>query len=285
MEKPPCFSTSVQNEIYRTLHDTIKEHMIGCESGRKHIEMLGVGKSLKYEDFYPGIPSRANAIPSPLTQFGHLPLSVVEKALPIVDKIFPGDSVVKPVPVNTTDSSLLRDYNFDSLSSTFKYILEQMMVTPKNFTNDELLRAKYYLQELVPNPENVLDRNASSLPRFILYDYYRARYLEESGKRDSEIEAKRLKLTKQLFKEWGHKELPPLISNAEAAYLKWQVFGYKMEIENQLQHFDMGNPEDRLMRSRALFRAAERFSEVDPHFKVHPMTFNPEKWHNLLKSE
>lgn len=280
--KQLCFSTSVQNDIYRSLHDTIKEHLAQCGSGTKQIEVLGIGKPLKFENFDPGITAQHK--PLSFSQFGRLPLSIVERALPIVDKIFPADSLIKPVAVNTTGHSLLRDHNFDSLSSTFKYVLEQLMVTPKNFTSDELLRAKYYLQELVPNPEHVLDRNASSLPRFILYDYYRAQYLDESGKRDNEIETKRLKLTQQQFKEWSHKELPPLISNAEAIYMKWQIFGYKTEVENQLQHFDIGNQEDRLMTSRALFRSAARFSEKDPHFKVYPMTFSPEKWHNVIKT-
>ena len=279
-----CFSTAVQNDIYRSLHDTIKKHVIQCESGSKHVEVLGMGKMLKFDDFNPGVTTT----PQPgslFSQFGRLPLSVVERALPLVDKIFPAESLIKPVAINTTGHSLLRDYNFDSLSSTFKYVLEQMMVTPKNFTNDEMLRAKYYLQELVPNPESVVDASASSLPRLILYDYYRAHYLEESGKRDTEIESKRLKLSQQQFKEWGHKELPPLVSNAEAAYMKWQIFGYKTEVENQLQYFDIGNQEDRLMRSRALFRSAARFSEDDPHFKVYPMSFIPENWHNVLKSK
>ena len=184
-----------------------------------------------------------------------------------------------------TQDSLLRDFNFDSLSSTYKYVLEQMMVMPKNFTSDELLRAKYYLQELVPNPEHVVDSTASSLPCFILYDYFRALYLEESGKRDTEIELKRFKSTEEEFKEWSHKELQPLVSNAEAAYMKWQVFGYKTEVENQLQYFDMGNQEDRLMRSTALFRSAARFSEKDLLFKVYPITFIPDNWHKVLDSK
>ena len=279
-----CYSTAVQNDIYRSLHDTIKEHMIKCESGSKHVEVLGMGKPLKFDDFDLDITNLPKTgLKS--SRFGYLPLSIIEKSLPIVDKIFPAESLIEPVAINTTGHPLLRDYNFDSLSSTFKYVLEQMMVTPKNFTSDEMLRAKYYLQELVPNPESVVDANASSLPRLILYDYYRAHYLEESGKRDTEIESKRLKLSQQQFKEWGHKELPPLVSNAEAAYMKWQIFGYKTEVENQLQYFDIGNQEDRLMRSRALFRSAARFSEDDPHFKVYPMSFIPENWHNVLKSK
>ena len=279
-----CYSTAVQNDIYRSLHDTINEHMVKCKSGNKHVEVLGMGRPLKFGDFDPGVTTNPRS-GLKISHFGQIPLSIIDKSLPIVDKIFPAESLIKPVAANTTGKALPRDYNFDSLSATFRYVLEQMMVTPKNFTSDELLRAKYYLQELIPNPESVVDAGASSLPRFILYDYYRVHYLEESGKRDSEIDLKRMKLSQQLFKEWSHKELPPLVSNAEAAYMKWQIFGYKTEVENQLQYLEMGNPEDRLMRSRALFRSAARFSENDPHLKVYPVTFVPENWHNILNSK
>ena len=34
----------------------------------------------------------------------------------------------------------------------YDYILMHMMLLPQNFMEEELLRAKFYLQELVPNP-------------------------------------------------------------------------------------------------------------------------------------
>ena len=153
-----------------------------------------MGRPLKFGDFDPGVTTNPRS-GLKISHFGQIPLSIIDKSLPIVDEIFPAESLIKPVAANTTGKALPRDYNFDSLSATFRYVLEQMMVTPKNFTSDELLRAKYYLQELIPNPESVVDADASSLPRFILYDYYRVHYLKESGKRDSEIDLKRMKLS------------------------------------------------------------------------------------------
>ena len=268
-----CYQRSVLSNIYGSLHDAIKENVIGCDDGGKHVELLSSGKPLMYDKFNPGKRKQ----PLTLSQFGTLPMSVVENALPFVDKIFPtGTSVQKKVE---------DDYNFESLSSTFSYILRHMMVRPKNFTNDEVLKAKYYLQELVPNSERVLMKDTHNLPRLLLYDYYRTLYLEESGKRDSQIDKNRLKLSQQMFEEWGQKELPPLMSNVDAAYMKWQVLGYKTEVENQLQYFDVDRQEDKLMSTRALFLSAGRPSERDPHVTIYPFTFIPHDWYQTLKSK
>ena len=158
------------------------------------------------------------------------------------------------------------------------------MVKPRNFTSDSVLKAKYYLQELVPNSEQVLIKDARSLPRLLLYDYYRSRYLEVSGHRDSQIDKNRIKLTQTMFETWGQKELPSLMSDVDAAYMKWQVLGYKTEVENQLQYFDVDRQEDKLMKTKALFRSAASSSERDPHVTVYPFTFIPDDWYQILKS-
>lgn len=270
-----CYPRSVLTGIYRSLHNAIKDHVIGCNSGDKHVELLSLGKPLKYDDFYPG----KRKLPLTINQLGTLPMSVVENALPFVDRMFPtGDTTFQ------MRTKLQSDQNSDSISSSFSYILRHMMVRPKNFTSDDVLKAKYYLQELVPNSEQVLIKNASSLPRLLLYDYYRSQYLEVSAKRDSQIEKNRLKLTQSLFEAWGQKELPSLMSNIDAAYMKWQVLGYKTEVENQLQYFDVDRQEDKLMKTKALFRSAAKSSERDPHVTIYPFTFTPGDWYQSLRS-
>ena len=272
-----CHPRAVLADIYRDLHDAIKNQAIGCDSGGKHVELLGLGKPLKYDDFYPG----KRKLPLTINQLGTLPISVVENALPLVDRIFPTGKTTD----SQKDEKVREDYNLDSLSSTFSYILRHMMVKPKNFTSEDVLKAKYYLQELVPNSEQVLIKNASSLPRLLLYDYYRSRYLEASGQRDSQIDKNRVKLTQSMFEMWGQKELPTLMSDVDAAYMKWQVLGYKTEVENQLQYFDVDRQEDKLMKTRALFRSAEKSSERDPHVTIYPFTFIPDDWYRVLKSK
>ena len=271
-----CYPRAILADIYRNLHGVIKDHVIGCDSGGKHVELLSLGKPLKYDDFYPG----KRKPPLMINQLGTLPVSVVENAIPLVDRIFPTDTTID----SQNDIKAQGVYNFDSLSSAFSYILRHMMVKPKNFTSEDVLKAKYYLQELVPNSEQVLNTNAPSLPRLLLYDYYRSHYLEVSGQRDSQIDKNRLKLTQSMFETWGQKELPSLMSDVDAAYMKWQVLGYKTEVENQLQYFDVDRQEDKLMKTRALFRSAEKSSERDPHVTIYPFTFIPDDWYQVLKS-
>ena len=275
--RDPCYPRAVLTNIYRSLYDAISDHVIGCDSGGKHVELLSLGKPLKYDDFNPG----KRKLPLTVDQYGALPISVVENALPFVDKVFP---IVTKATTKPASTKAQKDYNFESLSSTFNYILRHMMVKPKNFSSQEVLKAKYYLQELVPNSEKVLIEDAKSLPRLLLYDYYRSHYLEETSKRDTQIDKNRLKLTQAMFEQWGQKELPPLMSNVDAAYMKWQVLGYKTEVEDQLQYFDVDKQEDKLMSTRALFLSAARTSERDPHVTVYPFTFVTDKWYKTLKS-
>ena len=89
--------------------------MIGRDFGGKHVELVGLGKPLKYNDFYPG----KRKLPITINQLGTLPISVMENALLLVDKIFPIGVITESQKV----AKVRNDYNFDSLSSTFSYIL------------------------------------------------------------------------------------------------------------------------------------------------------------------
>ena len=82
----------------------------------------------------------------------------------------------------------------------------------------------------------------------------------------------------------AREKLPPLMSDAEAAYMKWQVFGYKTEVENQLQYFDVDSQEDKLMSTRALFRSMATPSERDHHITVYPFTLIPTDWYHTLRT-
>ena len=268
-----CRQKVVLKDIYTNLHDAITEHFIPSPE-TQHVDLLVSGIPLDFNDFNPGKKSR-------FAPPGTLPLTVVENALPLVDKIFPTGATVHPVPTNNSQS--IKDYHFDSLSSTLDFILTHMMVLPRNFSSEETLRAKYYLQELVPNPERVI-QNETELPRYMLYDYYRSLYLKEKEEKDTQMDSHRKTLTQQGYENWGLKTLPTLESNSEAAFQKWMIFGYKTEVEKELQYFDIDTHEDKLMSTRALFKSMAVYSERDPHVRVYPFTFVPENWYEVLKS-
>lgn len=240
----------------------------------QHVDLLPIGEMLDYEDFNPGKKTKYDTP-------GTLPLNVIENALPLVDNIFPTGDTVRPAPVNHSQSD--KDYHFDSLSSTFEFVLTHMMVKPRNFSSEEKLRAKYYLQELVPNSELVI-QNTTELPRYLLYDYYRNLYLKEKETKEIQLDIHKRTLTQQDFENWGVQKLPTLESESDAAFQKWMIFGYKSEVEQELQYFDIDSHEDTLVSTRALFKSMAIYSERDPHVQVYPFRFEPDTWYLLLRS-
>ena len=268
-----CRQKTIKKGIYTSLHDAFTKYSIEYPE-TQHVDLLPLGLPLDYDDFNPGKTSRF-ATP------GTLPIKVVENALPLVNKIFPTGATVKPITTNILSD---KDYHFDSLSTTFDYILNHMMVLPRNFSSDEKLRAKYYLQELVPNPELVI-QNKTELPRYMLYDYYRSLYLREKENKETQMDSHRDSMTQEDYEHWGVKELPTLESDADAAFQKWLIFGYKAEVEQELQYFDIDTHEDKLMSTRALFKSMAVYSERDPHKQIYPFRFEPEKWYQVLNSK
>ena len=158
-----------------------------------------------------------------------------------------------------------------------------MMLFPQNFSDEEVLRAKYYLQELVPNQERVI-RNETQLPRFMLYDYYRSNYLHQKALKDTAIDTNRTYLPQQSFEVWGQRKLSGFESDTEAAYQKWQTFGYKSEVEKQLQYFEVDTHEDKLMATRALFKSTGQPSGRDAHITNYPFSLEPADWYHYLKT-
>jgi hypothetical protein len=273
-----CRRKHLQKELYRSLYRVLRDNAICTrEQTISNLELLDRGVPLSYADFNPGKPSQLAAA---FSQPGALPISVVENGLSLVDEVYPTGSYRFRLLTNT--SARAKDYQFDSFSSMYDYILTHMMLLPRNFSNEEVIRAKYYLQELVPNPERVL-RNESQLPRFMLYDYYRSNYLKEKGEKDDAIDSNRIHLTQLNFELWGQKKLSRYESNTEAAYVKWQTFGYKSEVEKQLQYFDVDTHEDKLMGVRALLKSMGRPSERETHKTIYPFTLEPKNWFKELQ--
>ena len=270
-----CRENAVLKELYRSLYSAINYHAV-CDSDRPstNVEILSLGQPLSSTDYNPGRPSK-------FAEPGSLPLSVLEKALPLVDKIYPAGTM--KYTMLTNQSTNIESYRFESLASMYDYILMHMMLLPRNFTDEETLRAKFYLQELVPNPERVV-RNETRLPRFLIYDYYRSAYLKKKALKSDAIDKTRSHLSQRSFEQWGQKKLASLESDAEAAYNKWQAFGYKSDVEKQLQYFDDDIQEDKLMNARASFKAAGQTSERDAHVVIHPFTLEPADWFRHLEN-
>ena len=265
-----CLQKTQQRDMYISLHDAITRHCIEYPE-KQHVDLLPLGLRLDYDDFNPGKASR-------FVKTQMLPVKVIEKALPLVDKIFPTGATVQPKPS-------ANHYRFNSLSSTFEFILAHMMALPSSLDNlEQLQKQKDYLQEPVPNPELVV-QNETDLPRYMLYDHYRCLYLKEKEEKETQVASHMESLTQEDYEKWGIKVLPTLESNVDAAFQKWMIFGYKTEVEQTLLSFDIDTHEDRLMSTRALFKSMAVFSERHPHVKVYPFRFEPKNWYQVLNTK
>ena len=74
------------------------------------------------------------------------------------------------------------------------------------------------------------------------------------------MDSHRESLTQPGYENWWVKILPTLESNSEAAFQKWMIFGYKTDVEKDLQYFDIDTHEDKLMSTRALFKSMSVYS-------------------------
>ena len=262
-----CLQKTLQRDLYISLHDTVTRHCIKHPE-KMHVDLLPIGLRLDYDDFNPGkIPRFATT--------RTLPVKVIENALPLVDKIYPIGVTVEPKP----DANY---YRFNCLSSTFEFILAHMMVLPSSL--DELEEQLNFLQAAAPNPELVV-QNADELPRYMLYDYYKSLYLKEREEKELQMARQRDSLTQEDYEKWGINILPTLESKVDAAFQKWMIFGYKMEVETKLLSFDIDTHEDRLISTRALFKSMAVFSERDPHEKIYPFRFEPKNWYQVLNTK
>ena len=271
-----CQQRIVQKNLYIQLHDAIVQHLCGrFAEGMEHVALLGRGIPLEYEKFNP----KRHYTRFEESLWEKLPQFVIENGLPLVDRVFPLGMNANFGKANSSNS--MKDYHFESLSSTFDYVLTHTITQPRNISDQDILRAKYYLQELVPNPERVF-LNKTALPRFLLYDFYRMQYLKEKEIKNQAAADNRAALTQQAFENWGQEHLPTLESNADTAFNKWQIFGYKTEVEKQLQYLDVDRHEDKLVTTRALFKSMGRRSSID-HKTIYPFSFEPVLWYQTLK--
>ena len=268
-----CRRRAVVREVYRKLYRVITDNAI-CDRDKSetNVELLNIGTPLSFAKFNPKRVSR-------LSESEELPISVMENGLPLVDKVYPIVSAQFKAANNGSENVV--EHHFDSISSVYDSILTHMMLLPQNFSDEEVLRAKYYLQELVPNQERVI-RNESRLPRFMLYDYYRSDYIRQKALKEDTIDSSHNYLPQQSFEAWGQRKLSGLESDTEAAYQKWQTFGYKSEVEKQLQYFEVDTYEDKLMATRALFKSMGQPSEKNAHVTIYPFYLEPTDWYRHL---
>ena len=143
--------------------------------------------------------------------------------------------------------------------------------------------ARAYMQEEVENPELVFG-NVPALPRFLLYNYYKSNYLHMKYSRDRAIVDSRSEMSLYNFEDWGQKELSIMDSDLRAAFQKWQLFGYKYEVDRYLHFIDIdSSEEDRHLRRLARYLSMGVRSVKNVHLTIYPFVLEPENWYQKLK--
>ena len=264
LDKPACYQHAVQRELYSSLHSAIETGLLDTFTNKtsQRAEILGDGVPLAYNDFYLGDRKRKS-----------LPMSIVEKALPFVDRIYPSNS--------PTDSKSIKEYGYESLSSTYGYILHRVK---RKASDSNTTSARDYLHELIDNPESVVFPDPK-VSRLLLYDYYRLQYLntkaaEEKAVKDSNLIA--------MMPEYNNVAVDVVAfkSHTASALYKWQAYGDKDQVELHLQLLDVDNSEgNKISGLRSLYKSSRVRSERNVHINVYPFAFKPDKWYRMLKTK
>ena len=263
-ESSNCYQKNALTEIYRGMQVAMEKLIEADSHGGtvQRVEILDIGMPLSHSDFNPGKTKRSAQ-------------QTVENAQPLVDKIYP---LHPPL-----DSVSLKEYGYDSMSATYGYILQQFI--PTGLLNSTLAAARAFLTEQVTNPELVVN-NETLASRYQLYNHYRTNYLHMKALEDNAIDDSRQQLSSRNFEEWGQKELSMIESDTHTAFQKWQVFGYKYEVEKHLHNLDMdASEENKLLSSTALYKSMGERSLKDIHMLVYPVLFKPENWYEELKAK
>ena len=249
---PLCQEHSVLAEFYRSLHRAMEGLKVsGHEGTVQTVEMLDVGLPLSYSDFNPGDTKESAKL-------------AVEKAFPLVDRMY------------FTASSRV-----DSMSAAYGHILNG--IVPKGI--DSTANAmRTYLQEEVLNPELVMSNQ--TVPRFLLYDYYRSNYLHMKISEDSAIDDICQELSLEDVTKWGQSELLRIESDSLMAFYKWQMFGYKYEVEGYLSDVAVDSIEEHKHLSRlSVYKSVSPHASSDIHVKIYPFTLLPDDWYHKLKTK
>ena len=257
----PCWK-NVLKEFYQSLQEGM-EGLIASDlfdRGLQKVSMMDVGLPLSFSDFSPGETKQSAQ-------------AALENVLPLVDKIYRSD----------ISGSAVTEGVDNSLSSVYGSILKQ--VAPSAIDDNVAKAAREYLQELVDNPELVVS-SEPALPRYLLYNYYRSNYLNMKSLEENSIDSHRQQMSSRTFEEWGQKELSVIEGDTHIAFQKWQVFGYKYEVEAYLQLIDMdSHEEDKLLSRISLYKSMARRSSRDVHETIHPVLLKPENWYQELKTK
>ena len=245
-------------QLFNQLHASILES--GTNDDSHIVVLLGYGKTLKYGDYYPGrfYDGGEQSIPP----------NIMENMFDLVNIIPNAESLVMML----TDSH--------HLSETYEYLVNELKVSQPETPQDTLDSARDYLQAQVSDIGDIANE---PMPRLSLYLMYKNRYYQKKLEVENQIEYQRNRLSLiNTFSEWYDRNGQILEAEVDDAYIKWEMFGYKRDVEEWLDVLNLQDYSESLDEARALLFTTRMISKFKDEKVYYPVEFNPDQWFELL---
>ena len=214
---------------------------------------------LSYSDFDPGYlydGSEETILPQ-----------TMENMFDMVDLVPNGGSIV----FNPHDAGRLRE--------TYGELVEQLQVTPTSLSLDEQRSMRLYLQQRVSNPGS-----DSSLPRLSLYLLYKNTYYMTKIEVENTIDSQRRQLPSWEFNQWYERNIHTLQMRINDAYIKWEMYADKTEVENKLSTLNLEDHSQDINVAHVLLLANQRKSRFKDEKEYYLVKLFPDTWYKGLKN-
>lgn len=256
--------------LYEQLYSSVADDTEDLGSGAQSLSLLASGRLLDYDNYNPG-RSFDGGVDS-------IPQKVMERFFKLTDVI-----------PDTT--SLVTDFHDDtSLSETYEYLISHMLVTPFDVRPNDLEDARIFLQEKVEDlgSEEESDR---LIPRLSVYLKYKNIYYRKKLDIENLIDSKKRILTGFHYTEWYERHASVLNTEVDDAFLEWDLYGNKVEVEKWLKVLRLQGEEtsqlddsELLDEARALLVATKTRSRYKGDVVYRPIQILHTHWFRALKN-
>ena len=249
-----------QSDIYQQLHETVSEHFPGVhEWNSQHLMFLTRGKTVSYKDFEPGYQydnSEESVLPQTMENMFHLS-----------DVIPNGGSVV------------FNAERAQRLQKTYTDLVTMLHVAPSSLTPQEQMTTRSYFQEAIMDPVS-----SKTFPRLSLYLLYKNQYYSTKMNVDNLVDSKRRGFLGWEFTQWYERNVQHLQMSISDAYMKWEMYADKTEIEDKLNMLDLEDHAQDIYDVRASLLANHRMSRFNVDKDYYLVRFEPDTWYKELKN-
>lgn len=165
------------------------------------------------------------------------------------------------------------------LQETYTGLIEELQVIPSTLSLDEQRTIRQYLLEQVDD-----SGSNKSLPRLSLYLLYKNSYYMTKIDVDNTIDFQRRKLLGWEFSEWYERNIHHLQMRVNDAYMKWEMFAAKTEVEEKLGKLNLEDHSLEIIDARALLLANKRKSRFKDEKEYFLIRLYPDTWYKTLRN-